>query len=99
MFREMIGTAALLAAGSLSFGEGPKVVGWRGDGSGVYPDADPRAQWQRITRAVAGLRVQAEAPKGDGPSGQACPDGVIRELRFLRPVQLSLLIFGFTEEC
>ena len=62
------------------------VVGWRGDGSGVYPKVDPPIHWQRVSKAVAALRVRAEPPKGDGPSGQPMPDGVIRKWLVLGPV-------------
>lgn len=54
-------------------------IGWRGDGSGVYQKAEPPIHWQRVSKAVAALRVQAEPPKDEEPSGQPMPDGVIRE--------------------
>jgi len=36
---------AVLANGALAFAEETKVVGWRGDGSGHYPDATPPTLW------------------------------------------------------
>jgi len=79
----MLSMCLVLASAAAATGD---VVGWRGDGSGVYPKADPPIEWQRVSKAVAALRVQAEPPKGDGPSGQPMPDGVIREWLVLGPV-------------
>ncbi|MFB3894562.1 MAG: PQQ-binding-like beta-propeller repeat protein [Phycisphaerae bacterium] len=64
----------------------PTVVGWRGDGSGIFPKADPPIHWERVSKAVAGLRYQTAPPKGDEPSGAPMPDGVIREWLVLGPV-------------
>ena len=43
-FRGMI-LISLMAVGSLSLAEEAKVVGWRGDGTGRYPDATPPTEW------------------------------------------------------
>ena len=43
-FRGMLLISAL-AAGSLLFAEEPRVVGWRGDGTGIYPDSNPPTVW------------------------------------------------------
>ena len=47
-----------------------KAWGWRGDGTGLFPDADPPVTWGRISRTLNGLRAQAEKPKGEA-AGQA----------------------------
>ncbi|MFC1582753.1 PQQ-binding-like beta-propeller repeat protein [Planctomycetota bacterium] len=64
-------------------------LGWRGDGSGQVPDAKPPLKWGRISAQVKGLRFQAEKPKGNGPSGKAMPDGVIREWLVLGPLPMA----------
>ena len=64
---------------------GGEVVGWRGDGTGIYPQATPPVQWQQVSKAVDGLRFQAEPPKDNQPAGKPMPDGIIREWLILGP--------------
>ncbi len=71
-------TSAALTAG--------EVVGWRGDGTGSYPQAAPPVQWQQVSKAVDGLRFQAEPPKDNQPAGNPMPDGIIREWLILGPI-------------
>ena len=62
-------------------------VGWRGDGSGRFPDADPPVTWGRVSKGVKGLRFQAQKPKADGEAtGTAMADGVVREWLVLGPI-------------
>lgn len=63
-------------------------VGWRGDGTGKYPDATPPVAWGRVSKAVKGLRFQAQPPK-EGDAGAPMPDGVAREWLVLGPVPLA----------
>ena len=56
--------ALTLAASSLA-----ATMGWRGDGTGKYPAADPPLHWGRVSKAVKGLRYQAAPPK-EGDLGQ-----------------------------
>jgi len=60
------------------------VVGWRGDGTGKYPEAVPPTRWGRVSRAIQGLRYQASSPN-DSNAGAPMPDGVIREWLILSP--------------
>lgn len=60
-------------------------VGWRGDGSGRYPDASPPVHWGRTAKSLRQLRAQAARPK-DGQTGQPIADGVVREWLVLGPV-------------
>ncbi|MBM4042353.1 MAG: hypothetical protein FJ290_28000 [Planctomycetes bacterium] len=61
--------------------------GWRGDGSGKYPDADPPITWSRISKAVSGLRYPVENPT-EVVAGKPMRDGVAREWLVLGPVPL-----------
>ncbi len=61
--------------------------GWRGDGSGKYPNADPPITWGRISKAASGLRYSAERP-AEGIVGKPMRDGVAREWLVLGPVPL-----------
>lgn len=73
----------LIAALSLSASE--TQIGWRGDGSGQFPDATPPTTWGRVSKAVKGLRYQTQKP-GAEASGKPMPDGVVREWLILGPV-------------
>ncbi len=67
---------------------GQEVIrGWRGDGSGRFPDANPPLMWGRISETMKGLRTQAPKPKGEGP-GDAKPIvyGTIDDWLVLGPV-------------
>jgi outer membrane protein assembly factor BamB len=61
--------------------------GWRGDGTGKYPAADPPVMWSRVSKAVKGLRYLAAKPK-DADAGTPMPDGVVREWLLLGPVPM-----------
>ena len=61
--------------------------GWRGDGTGKYPSADPPVTWSRLSKAVKGLRYLAAEPK-DADAGTPMPDGVVREWLLLGPVPM-----------
>jgi len=44
------------------------LAGWRGNGTGLFPDAEPVLEWGRVSRGVAdGLRISAAKPKADAP--------------------------------
>lgn len=61
-------------------------IGWRGDGSGSYPNANPPTHWQLTSTTSENLRFQANPPKGDEPAGTPMPDCVIRQWLVLGPV-------------
>jgi outer membrane protein assembly factor BamB len=57
-------TPALLAPAAAGRAADP-VSGWRGNGTGLWPDAKPPLEWYRIPRgALDGLRASADPPKG-----------------------------------
>ena len=72
----------LLAAASAT---DAATMGWRGDGTGKFPNADPPIHWGRVSKAVKALSYQAAPPK-DGDTGKPMPDGVAREWLVLGPV-------------
>jgi hypothetical protein len=84
MSRLVLSIVVVFAAAAASLGG--ESIGWRGDGSGIHPNADPPVRWQRVSTAIAGLRFQADPPKSAEPSGQGMADGVIREWLLLGPV-------------
>jgi hypothetical protein len=76
--------SALAAAAA----EGDKVVGWRGDGSGRFPDANPPTQWGKVSRVMSGLRCRADKPRDDKPGGTPACCGAITEWLVLGPFPL-----------
>ena len=66
----------------------PRIVGWRGDGSGKYLSAESPATWSRVSTIVQGLRFLAREPKSGEP-GTLMPDGVIRQWLILGPVPIA----------
>ncbi|MBI3830025.1 MAG: PQQ-binding-like beta-propeller repeat protein [Planctomycetes bacterium] len=62
-------------------------IGWRNDGSGKFPTADPPTTWGRVSKAVKGLRYQADKPKDAGPGdSKAMAGGVALEWLVTGPV-------------
>ena len=57
------------------------VVGWRGDGTGRYPDAKPPLQWSKKSTAMLGMKSTI----GDSKTAVDMSDGVIKEWLVLGP--------------
>ena len=72
-------------------------VGWRGDGSGRFPEAKPPVEWERRSESIIQLRSQAGKPK-EGDSGTPIADGVIREWLVLGPLPLPEGLKDFKQE-
>lgn len=70
--------ACLLVAPLASLAE---TSGWRGNWTGLFPNADPPVQWSRIsTGVVAGMTCQATQPaEGAGMIGRPVKDGFIHD--------------------
>src|SRR5882672_2483249 len=79
MISFLVGTCATSPAAAAE-----STVGWRGDGTGKYPAAQPSITWGRVSKAMRGLRYQAERPTEADP-GAPMSDGVIREWLVLSP--------------
>ena len=94
------GTAPLLWAqaelGSPGYQPSPDhPAGWRGDGTGRYPQAAPPLHWSRVSKAVLSLRTQARAPAGEAPSGDALADGVSETMESgMLPVTVTLSVYS-----
>src|SRR5262245_45190984 len=65
--------------------------GWRGDGTGRFPEADPPVKWGKISRTLKGLSSQAERPKGGQPDKSAHPVayGSVDEWLILGPIDAA----------
>ena len=88
-------TVAILAAADPALGQrvpsSQHPVGWRGDGSGRFPDANPPLTWERIAGSVKELSAQARKPQDDAPPAgeDAIVDGVVRRWLVLGPLPLT----------
>jgi len=69
----------------------PAVVGWRGNWTGLFPEANPPAQWARIAKGVvAGMTCQAAKPADNSPgSSQTVKDGLIRDWLVVGPFAVA----------
>jgi outer membrane protein assembly factor BamB len=76
------------------------VTGWRGDGTGCYPNATPPLEWYRLSKTVRGLSCQARRPKD--PAGKdgavSCADGFISQWMVLAPVDAADPKTAFEQE-
>ncbi len=63
-----------------------KSWGWRGDGTGLFPDANPPVAWGRVSATLKDLTTQAEKPKGDEPGKNPAVLGNIPEWLVLGPI-------------
>jgi outer membrane protein assembly factor BamB len=66
-------------------------VGWRGNGTGLFPDANPPLEWYRMPKGVLGdLRSRADRP-GDKAEPDATPleKDIIREWLVLGPLPMK----------
>ncbi len=79
--------------------EAAPTVGWRGDGSGCYPDANPPTNWCDTAKSVSALMTQAAKPATLLPAGQSMADGVIREWLILGPLPIVAGKPGMDDEC
>ena len=63
------------------------VSGWRGNQTGLWPDAKPPREWHRIPRsALDGLRASAAPPKGkDHGDALLVPKGLVRDWLVISP--------------
>jgi outer membrane protein assembly factor BamB len=76
------------------------VSGWRGNGTGLWPDARPPLEWGRIPHgAVEGLRCQANRP-WDETAGKAplVEKGLLRDWLVLGPFAVADSVKDFDQD-
>jgi outer membrane protein assembly factor BamB len=80
----------LVLAGETSFAGGGIANGWRGNGTGLWPDSTVPLEWQRIPKGViADLRIRADRPPDPSQLARdAVPlaKGIVRDWLVLGPV-------------
>jgi outer membrane protein assembly factor BamB len=90
-----LGSAGLAAAPAAA-----RTFGWRGNWTGLYPEADPPVEWGRIsTGVVAGMSCQAAPPGGESTkSGQPVKDGFINDWLVSGPYPVTDSLKDFDAE-
>lgn len=64
--------------------------GWRGNWTGLYPDADPPVSWGRIAKGIVDeATCQASKPTTNAASGIPLKDGFIRDWLVLGPFSVE----------
>lgn len=73
--------------------------GWRGNGTGLWPDAHPPLQWSRIPQGVtADLRSSADRPDDKTlAAAQPLPHGIIRDWLVIGPFAVKDSVHDFNE--
>jgi outer membrane protein assembly factor BamB len=74
--------------------------GWRGNGTGLWPDAQPPLEWYRIPRGVlADLRARADRPQGRAAADAApLEKGLVRDWLVLGPFPVADSVRDFHKE-
>jgi hypothetical protein len=78
----------------------PKTFGWRGNWTGLYPEANPPAEWGRTpTGALAGMTCQAaRSAEGAPKSGQSVEAGLLRDWLVIGPFSVADSAKDFARE-
>jgi outer membrane protein assembly factor BamB len=96
------GLAALLFAGVCQAEDAPRAntYGWRGNWTGLYPEANPPVEWGRIASGVlARLTCQADRPSdGAAKSGQPVAKGLLRDWLLIGPFAVADSAKGLAQE-
>ncbi len=96
------GLAALLFAAVCQAEDSPHATtyGWRGNWTGLYPDANPPVEWGRTPSGVlAGLTCQAARPsEGAARSGQPVEKGLLRDWLLIGPFAVANSAKGLAQE-
>jgi hypothetical protein len=102
--RRMPISAWLALTGALFFvppaGAAQPVSGWRGNGTGLWPDARTPLEWSRIPRgALDGMRAQADRPKDEKPGDAPLVEkGLVRDWLVLGPFRVEDSLRDFDRE-
>ena len=76
-----------VAVACLAMAASAQTMGWRGDGGGCYPAANPPTQWGKLSPVLAGLTCQAKKPIGDKPGTSAAYMGMVTEWLVVGPLK------------
>jgi outer membrane protein assembly factor BamB len=73
--------------------------GWRGNGTGLWPEARVPLEWERLPRGVvAGLRTCADRPSGEALAGATSLEkGLVRHWLVLGPIAVTDSVRDFSK--
>src|SRR5262249_26263014 len=99
MRRAAVSCCVVLITASLA-GAGPVANGWRGNGTGLWPDATPPLERSRPPQgALDGLRARAARPTGDRPrEAPLVEKGQLRDWLVLGPFALKDSVADFDRD-
>lgn len=98
MMRFALG-ASLFTLSLLALGHADPHNGWRGNGTGLWPNAQPPLDWQRLPRGVlTDLRARADRP-ADRVEADSLPleKGIIRDWLVLGPFPVKDSVLDFNK--
>ncbi len=80
--------------------EGAETAGWRGNWTGLWPDARPPLEWRRIPHGpMEGLRARADPPPGPSDIGGAeVEKGLLRDWLSIGPFPVADSVKDFDRE-
>src|SRR5262245_58136094 len=83
-----LAASVALAAYNSNAGESKnsEPVGWRGNWTGRFLDANPPVTWSKLSKPMKGLRCQADKPKDEKPAGVSASLGSLTEWLVLGPL-------------
>src|SRR5436853_51782 len=72
--------------------------GWRGNGTGRWPDARPPLEWHRYPQGVVtDLRIRADRPDAKKSDGLPLQKGIIRDWLVLGPFAVKDSVQDFAK--
>src|SRR5262245_57459953 len=76
------------------------VDGWRGNSTGLWPEARPPVEWRRIPQgALDGLRAAADRPANPGPGDSPRVEkGLVRDWLILGPFAVGDSVRDFDRD-
>lgn len=100
MKRHCLAAALLFAWASSSLQAGETAHGWRGNGTGLWPEAKAPLTWSRIAKgALEGMRVRADRPAGaEAGDAPLLQKGLIRDWLILEPFSVAEAVKQFDDD-
>lgn len=92
--------ALILLTASFPLFAAEPTSGWRGNGTGLWPDATPPLEWHRLPLgAMEGMRDSADAPKGKEPGDAPLVlKGLVRDWLIAGPIAVEDSVKDFDRD-
>jgi len=92
--------AILLVLSVMATAAAEPATGWRGNGTGLWPNANPPTEWHRLPRgAMDGLRISTARPAGaEGGDAPLVEKGLLRDWLIAGPFAVSDSVKDFDQD-